>query len=168
MMKKLNLTFLTLCLFVSVVTLAQESETSTNNEYSFKGLYNSTDIGLLIGSSKNNLKSPFSFMTVMGYHINNKFSAGVGIGADFIEETYIPIVIDIRYHFRKSNFSPYVFIQSGYIVSTANEINLNSNQYIMDIWPGPYNPSEAKPTGGFTSVQTSSAVELAPPNSLNA
>lgn len=153
MKKRLGLALLIFCtLLISKADFAQESNNKENNDQIlFKGFYNNTDVGLLIGSSKNVLKAPFSFMSVTSYHITEQFSAGIGIGADFLEETYVPLVLDMRYYFRNSHFSPYVFIQGGYSIATEKEVDVTSNPIIWDMYPGWIGgyPTSSKPKGGF-------------------
>ena len=155
MKKRLRTTFLVFCaLMISMLNYAQDIKTTDKeNPNTFKKFYNNTDVGLLIGSSKNNLKAPFSFMSVTGYHLTEKFAIGIGIGSDFIQETYIPLVLDLRYYFRNNNFSPYVFLQGGYSISTENEVDSQFNY-----WPTyysisssffPYYPETLNPRGGF-------------------
>lgn len=83
-------------LIISSLSFAQDFNESKESSKTFKRFYNTTDVGLLLGSSKNNLKAPFSFMSVTGYHITEKLAIGLGIGCDFLEETYIPLVVDLR------------------------------------------------------------------------
>lgn len=153
MKKRLGLALLIFCaLLISKIDFAQESSSEEkNNQLTFKGLYNNTNVGLLVGSSKNRLKAPFSIMSVTDYHINEKFAVGIGIGADYLEETYIPLVIDIRYYFRTSSFSPYVFLQGGYSIAIEKEVKASDNPIIWDMystWIMGYPPT-AKPRGGF-------------------
>ena len=154
MKKRIKTILFVLCaLTLSSLTHAQESPLPSNEtQTSFHGFYNTTDLGLLVGSSKNNLRAPFSFMTVAGYHITQKFAVGVGIGSDFLEESYIPLVLDLRYYFRTSSFSPYIFIQGGYSISTENDKYSQFNYWldyspINSFWPHP--TTTLKPEGGF-------------------
>lgn len=98
-------------LLIASVVIAQDEK--DQNEYSHQGYYNSTNFGLLVGSSNNENKAPFSFMMINGYGITNQFAVGLGIGSEFMSESYLPVVLDARYYFRKQKFSPYVFIQEG-------------------------------------------------------
>ncbi len=153
MKNRLPLTLLLFCsLLISTQSLAQDSvKTGIKDRIILKGLFNNTDIGILVGSSKNNLKSPFSFMSVTGYHITKQFAAGIGLGVDFLDETYMPLVVDLRYYFRKSDFSPFIFLQSGYSISTGGDVDAASNPIfwnLFPIWIRGYPPS-VKPKGGF-------------------
>lgn len=115
---------------------------------SFKRLFNSTDVGLLVGASSNEQKAPFSFMNVTSYHLTKQFAVGLGIGADFYKETYIPIVADLRYYFRTTKFSPYAYFQAGYSISAEDEIHQDIYYSLSSIWPGPSRQS-VSPKGGL-------------------
>ena len=115
-----------------------------------KGLYNSTSIGVLSGSSQNQQKAPFSFQSLMLYQFDKHLAAGVGLGIDFLEETYIPFVADCRYYLRGTRFSPFVYAQAGYSVTTENSADQQIIYNHYDIWPGTYpQPEEIKPQGGI-------------------
>lgn len=135
---------------VTIDGIRDEEGKTVRQDYSFKGLYNTTTIGILSGSSQNRQAAPFSFQSLMMYSLNEHFALGAGFGVEFLEETYVPIVADIRYYVRGSRFSPFVFLQSGYSLATDK----SANSYIIndhyDIWPGPYpQPEDVTPLGGF-------------------
>lgn len=114
-----------------------------------KGLYNLTSIGVLSGSSQNQQKAPFSFQSLMLYQFDTHLAAGAGLGIDFLEETYIPIVADCRYYLRGTRFSPFVYAQAGYAIATQKDADQNVISTHYSIWPWPYpEPDEVKPQGG--------------------
>lgn len=114
-----------------------------------------TELGVLVGSSENSQSAPFSFSSVLNYSITSKFSAGAGIGLDFLKETYLPAFVNFEYKFRNSYSTPYVFLKAGYEIplEDANPVYNNGIQpYYYDImpWPVPNNVNqEIKPNGGF-------------------
>lgn len=114
------------------------------------GLFNVTSIGVLSGSSQNRQVAPFSFQSLMFYQFDEHIAAGAGLGIDFLEETYIPIVADLRYYLRGTRFSPFIFAQAGYSLPTDKSAG---QQIIYDhysIWPYPYpQPEDVEPQGGF-------------------
>jgi len=135
---------------VTIDGIKDETGKAIRQDYSFIGLYNTTTIGILSGSSQNRQAAPFSFQSLMMYSFNKHIALGAGLGVEFLEETYIPVVADIRYYLRGSRFSPFVFLQSGYSISSDK----SANQYVIndhyDIWPGPYpQPEDVTPLGGF-------------------
>jgi hypothetical protein len=121
---------------INAQNIQEKEKSGIPDNCSFKGFFNTTDAGLLLGSSKNNQKAPFSFMSVTGYHLTEKLALGIGVGIDFLEESCIPIVADVRYYFRNTNFSPFVFVQAGYSISVEDNVShhiYNSFNSIPDI-----------------------------------
>ncbi len=131
-------------LLIASVVIAQDEK--DQNEYSHQGYYNSTNFGLLVGSSNNENKAPFSFMMINGYGITNQFAVGLGIGSEFMSESYLPVVLDARYYFRKQKFSPYVFIQGGYSIALDDETENYHLYSYRSFWSG---YDLLKPNGGF-------------------
>lgn len=148
MKKKIGLLIIVCGLFVSSIQAQDISSDEIKKVLSFKRVYNTMDFGLLIGSSSNEQNAPFSFMNVTSYHLNQQFAVGLGFGTDFYKETYIPVVVDVRYYFRKSKFSPFAYFQAGYAISTESEIHQDLRYLFTRIWPDP-EPEIAKPKGGF-------------------
>ena len=145
-MKKTKV-FIILFLMTAIVN-AQDKEVPS--KYSHKGYFNSTNFGLLVGSSNNENKAPFTFMMINGYGITDQFSLGLGIGVDFLSESYLPLVIDARYYFRNQKFSPFAFIQTGYSIPLDQE---SSEYHLMypnfsssSFWSG---YDLLKPQGGY-------------------
>ena len=116
----------------------------------FKGYFNITDMGLLIGSTQNRHPAPFSFITTNGYHISEQLSLGLGVGVEFISGSYMPIVLDARYYVRNTSFSPFFSFYGGYSLALDDDgSNSYGNGYTTDaMWPYPsYLPYQAK--GGW-------------------
>ncbi len=89
----------------------------------FTGYFNITDIGLLIGSPQNQNPATFSFMTFNGVNVTEQFSTAIGIGLEFPSGSYMPVVLDIRYYFRNTNFSPFLQLYGGYAVPLDDNYN---------------------------------------------
>lgn len=101
-----------------------------------------TEIGVLAGSSENSQTAPFSFTGSFNYKIIPKLSAGVGIGIEFLKESYIPAFINIEYKLRDSYSTPYLFLKTGYEVplEESNEIYGGVQPVYYDYyWPGNWN-----------------------------
>lgn len=114
------------------------------------GLFNVTTIGVLSGSSQNRQVAPFSFQSLMLYQFDEHIVAGLGLGIDFLEETYLPLVIDFRYYLRGTRFSPFVYTQMGYSIPTEKSASQDIINDHYSIWPGPYpQPEDVEPLGGF-------------------
>ncbi|GAB1453928.1 hypothetical protein MASR2M47_39840 [Draconibacterium sp.] len=118
--------------------------------------YLRSELGVLAGNSENSQPAPFSFSTALNYTIIPKLSAGIGIGLEFLKETYLPTFVNIEYKLRDSYSTPYLFLKTGYEVplEDANPIyNYNVQpQYYYDVmpWPNPgYFNNELDTKGGF-------------------
>ena len=92
-------------------------------ENTFRGYFNITDIGVLIGSPQNSNPAPFSFLTFNGVHITEQFSTSLGIGVEFPSGSYMPIVLDTRYYIRNTSFSPFVQLYGGYALPLDDDGN---------------------------------------------
>lgn len=114
-----------------------------------------TEIGVLAGNSGNSQSAPFSFSSVLNYSILPKLSAGVGIGLEFLKETYLPVFANIEYKLRNSWSTPYIFLKSGYEIpiEDSQAVYYGVQPYYYDSfmpWPYPDNYNqELGPKGGF-------------------
>lgn len=152
---------MSLLFLMSIVQIQAQTETNsiqnTQNNKDIEvlkqiptGLFNVTTIGVLSGSSQNRQVAPFSFQSLMLYQFDEHIVAGLGLGIDFLEETYLPLVIDFRYYLRGTRFSPFVFAQTGYSIPTDKSASQDIINDHYSIWPGPYPQSEdVEPLGGF-------------------
>lgn len=118
--------------------------------------YLRTEMGVLAGNSENSQSAPFSFSSALNYSIIPKLSAGLGIGLEFLKESYLPAFVNIEYKLRDSYSTPYLFLKTGYEVplEDANPVyNYNIQpHYYYDIlpWPNPgYYNNELDTKGGF-------------------
>lgn len=133
-----------LLLLITSVIYAQDEK--DQSEYSHKGYFNSTNFGLLVGSSNNENKAPFTFMMINGYGVTDQITLGFGIGSEFMSESYLPLVLDARFYLRKQKFSPFVFVQGGYAVALDDETEQYRLTYDLPYWSG---SDLLKPKGGF-------------------
>jgi len=144
--------FITLLLLAGFVFVSGQTITpvpaAEKGGKAFKGYFNITDMGLLVGSTQNRHPAPFSFMTTNGYHISEQLSLGLGIGVEFLAGSYMPIVLDARYYVRNTGFSPFFSLYGGYTLVLDDE-GANGIGYTTDVyWPYPnYQPYQAK--GGW-------------------
>lgn len=132
-------------------SLTTKNDTASNAKSQvISGLFNATSIGVLSGSSQNRQAAPFSFQSLLLYQFNEHIAAGAGLGIDFLEETYIPVVADLRYYLRGTRFSPFIFAQTDYSVPSSKKADQQIINNYYSIWPYPYpEPEEVKPRGGF-------------------
>ena len=117
---------------------------------SFTGYFNITDIGVLIGSPDNQRPAPFSFMTFNGVQATEQTSVAFGLGVEFPSGSYMPLVLDTRYYFRSTNFSPFIQLYGGYALPLDD--NQENWYYEYPDWSSMpyyegYEPYEAK--GGW-------------------
>lgn len=107
-----------------------------------------TEMGVLVGNSANYRNAPFTIMNINSWKFENGFSTGIGVGFEFFNETYMPVVADFRYFLRNEGALPFVSLQGGYSIPLGGTYKqriyytypamLNSL-----IYPGPgpiYNP----------------------------
>ncbi len=148
---KIKIIFISLLFILSSSLLkAQDIPVDKNTLEVPKGLFNATSIGVLSGSSQNQQAAPFSFLSLMLYQIDENIAVGAGLGIDFIEESYVPIVADFRYYLRGTRFSPFLFTQAGYSIPTQKSASQEIINAHYDIWPYPYpQAEEVEPLGGF-------------------
>ena len=117
-----------------------------------KNYFFDTSMGALIGNSGNSQKAPFSFMTSANCKISEKLYAGLGLGAEFLDETYMPAFVQVQYKFRDSRFTPFVNLQVGYMVALENGNRLYYTTYYpsySDYYPGPQTSSKLNAEGGY-------------------
>jgi hypothetical protein len=103
------------------------------------GYFNLTEIGILTGNRTNSIRAPFTLLNVSAWNFKSGFTAGVGVGVDFSNETHLPVVADIRYYLREKRPQPFVSLQAGFSIplgasqeQTRNAIyayGLSSNFY---------------------------------------
>ncbi|NOQ26240.1 MAG: hypothetical protein GQ564_12825 [Bacteroidales bacterium] len=88
-----------------------------SNEYiscKTKGYYSNINIGFMLSGEMESIFPSLSLMFLNGYQFDWGLALGAGVGIDLIDETYMPLVADIRYSFKDSKLSHFVFFQGGY------------------------------------------------------
>lgn len=135
-----------------VDSISKYSKQKQGTNYNLNFFFD-TSMGVLVGNSGNNQKAPFSFMTSGNFRVIDKFYAGVGLGAEFLDETYMPVFGQFQYRFRASGFSPFVNLQAGYQVPLEKESHKNFNNYYVDYsssyWPGYQTNQKLETEGGL-------------------
>lgn len=117
-----------------------------------------TELGVLAGNSQNSQSAPASLTATINYMVRPQFAVGIGFGAEFLKESYLPAFMNAEYKLRNSWSSPYFFLKAGYQVplEDSREIYYDVQPYwssSSSIWPGPwpqpgYNFGELDPKGG--------------------
>ena len=110
-----------------------------------------TSMGVLLGNSGNNQSAPFSFMSSVNFRINGNLYAGGGLGAEFFEESYMPVFAQFQYKFRDTKFTPFVNLQAGYQVplEDGNRNQIVTYDYSSSYYPYPQNNSKLNAEGGY-------------------
>lgn len=73
--------------------------------------------------------TPFEWQVLGHYHINKRFSVGIGSGLSFYEKTLIPLFADAKFAIIKPRkFTPYLECAIGY--SFAPDKNANGGFYL--------------------------------------
>lgn len=123
---------------------------SGNNQAYKPDYYFDVSPGVLIGNSGNNRSAPFSFLASFNYRLTDNFYAGLGLGTEFMEESYMPAFVQFRYRFREADFTPFFNLQGGYqiAVEDGNRNQLVTNYYSSSYWPGPQVSDKLDALGG--------------------
>jgi hypothetical protein len=111
-----------------------------------------TSIGVLVGNSGNEQDAPFSFMFTANYLVFDKFYSGLGLGVEFFDESYMPAYAQFQYKFRNARFTPFVNLQTGYMVPLEDGPSQNYSNYYpyySSYYPYPYSNSNLDTKGGF-------------------
>ncbi len=117
-----------------------------------KNYFFETSMGVLVGNSGNQQKAPFSFMTSFNYRVMDRLHVGAGVGAEFMDESYMPAFGQIQYKFRDTKFTPFVNLQAGYVVPLENGNHQNYTNYYpsySNYYPGPQTSDKLTAEGGF-------------------
>jgi hypothetical protein len=111
-----------------------------------------TSMGVLVGNSGNAQSAPFSFMSSVNFRAYKNCYAGAGLGAEFLDETYMPAFAQIQYKFRDTRFTPFVNFQFGYMIPLEDGPNQPYNgyyPYYSSYYPGPQSNNELNTEGGY-------------------
>ena len=110
------------------------------------------EMGLLIGNSQNSQSAPFSFTGSANYRIDPRFSIGLGFGAEFFKESYLPVFANFEYKLKDNFSAPYLFMKLGYEVALEDGGAVYYDVYPAwsSIWPGYYySQDNLNAKGGF-------------------
>jgi len=121
-------------------------ETAISMKYFFD-----TSLGVLIGNSANSHDAPFSFMISMNYKLTDRLFLGAGLGAEFLDESYMPSYGQIQYKFRETRFTPFVNFQVGYMVPLEDGNHYQNIYYANNsyYYPGQQNNQKLNAEGGM-------------------
>jgi hypothetical protein len=94
-----------------------------------KGYYSNINVGFMLSGEMESLFPSLSLMFLNGYRFDWGLALGAGVGIDLIDETYMPLVGDIRYSFKDSKLSHFVFFQGGYAMPLGSPDPYDFNYY---------------------------------------
>lgn len=116
-----------------------------------QGFFFDTSMGALIGNSSNAQEAPFSFMTSMNVRLVSNVYLGVGAGAEFLQETYMPAFGQLQIRFRDSKFTPFINLQAGYQLPLEDAKTYAPMYYSSSsfIWPYPQPTHKLEAEGGY-------------------
>lgn len=120
--------------------------------FNTRKLFVHAELGVLAGNSENSQSAPLSVSGSLNYAVLPNFSAGAGIGVEFLKESYLPVFLNMEYKFRESVSTPYLFLKGGYQVPLEESREMYYNVYPAwnSIWPGPAPDYEnLDPKGGI-------------------
>ena len=120
-------------------------------EYDNKSYFVKTTFGVLAGSSNNTKSTPFSFDASFNYSFFPQLYAGLGLGVDLLEESYMPAFLNLEYHFRESRFTPFLGLQAGYLIPLDGDIHTYGNYYYYPLSSSyyPYSQQALSSKGGM-------------------
>lgn len=105
--------------------------------------------GVLKGNPDNSQSAPFSFTTSMNFKVADRLYVGGGIGAEFMEETYMPAFAQFQYRLRDSRFTPLINLQAGYEVPIEESRQSQPYVYHNLYYPYPQNNEKLNANGGL-------------------
>ena len=100
-------------------------------EYVASRYFLKTTVGILAGSSNNAKPTPFSFDASFNYRFLPKVYAGAGFGVDLLEESYLPVFLNLEYHFRQTRFTPFASVKGGYMVPLDDGVRTQTYYDVM-------------------------------------
>jgi sRNA-binding regulator protein Hfq len=101
--------------------------------YLRNGFYSNINIGFLLSGNMESLFPSLSLMFLNGYQFDSGLALGAGLGIDLINESYLPIIGDIRYSFKDSKFSQFVYFQGGYAMTLGKPDTYDFDYYESDL-----------------------------------
>jgi hypothetical protein len=116
-----------------------------------QGFFFDTSMGALIGNSNNAQEAPFSFMSSLNVRVLGNVYLGAGVGAEFLQETYMPAFGQLQIRFRDTRFTPFINLQAGYQLplEDAKSYQPVYYDYTSSIWPYPQYNTELDAEGGY-------------------
>ena len=103
-------------------------KTPSDVDYTFrKGKFIQLQMELMPSKRQSAEGTVPSMMGVLGYQINNHFSAGLGTGIEAFHISMMPVYGDFRYYFLNDKFTPFINLKAGYAFPLENQFDNNRN-----------------------------------------
>ncbi len=112
-------------IYVFILALFILNQLEVGAQIKESGYFNLTSIGAIIGTPNDDFETNSvvpSLSIVNGYSFNNRFSAGVGVGAEIYQYAIFPVFADIRYKIQRSEYSPYFALKGGYSFAKNDKV----------------------------------------------
>jgi hypothetical protein len=111
---------------------------ANNNKIDKKqgGFYNYSTIGVMAGGNQAYYNSPFklTFYSINGYRFDENFKIGVGLGCDYLVESfYYPITLSASINLLDKPSSPYIRVFGGFAKPFHKE-RISDNTYEDDLF----------------------------------
>ena len=123
-----------------------------NEERRSQGYFFDTSMGVLVGNSGSSQSAPFSFMSSLNVKLIKNVYLGLGVGAEFLQESYMPAFGQIQWRFRDhTKTTPFINLQGGYQVALedATRNQLVYYDYSSSYSPYPQGNSKLNAEGGY-------------------
>ncbi|MEE4196084.1 MAG: hypothetical protein V2I54_00440 [Bacteroidales bacterium] len=111
-------------------------------EYQSHGFYSNVTVGFLFSGNIDTPFPPLSIILLGGYDFENPWSLGGGVGLDLLNETYMPVVADLKFNFTSGKINHFIYLQGGYMLSLEKP-----DPYDYDYYS--YYHSDIDSDGGF-------------------
>lgn len=80
------------------------------------------EYGILFGGSESEEDEISFFQGTFNYEVYRNIYCGLGVGIEYYQQrSYVPVFANLEYRFRKTKFSPYLFLKAGYIIPAENK-----------------------------------------------
>jgi hypothetical protein len=85
-----------------------------------RGYFNFTSTGILLGSSTNERKAPFSLLSEHDYRINRYVATGFVIGYELLQEPVVPLAVSVKVFLPLVQSDLFLGVTTGYSFSIEN------------------------------------------------
>jgi len=122
-----------------------------NEVRSTQGYFFDASGGVLVGSNGNGQRAPFSFMSSVNVKVIRNVYLGAGIGAEFLQGTFMPVFGQLQWRFRDGRTTPFFNLQAGYQVPLEDGRQYQPVYYDSSsiYYPYPQNNMKLNSEGGY-------------------